>query len=732
MKSEIQMLEHFEVHKSQDESSSRDQETIKTTKIEKTSRVDTKKIFGQERFENLVSKKVSSINDVEDAVDQRNFIEQIKKMVPKSPFLYAPYFIDDLFNGMSSKELSEKHSVSTPVDLQNIVQKTLQLDGYRHTKNQRYDAHEMNLKNSTWKEKYQIFKDNCEYFQDELAQLLFYNMLSSYIVLIMMDHLKEGLSRKDIIANSRDLKNHFELFKIVDSSLKNKFESYFIESFEDNMNEVIDELVNEKILHKKYEKPNVLFGTLSIDKIREEIINELRYNPNIKSKGQIKANITMKNQSIRILRGIDVFDTAINELESEQIICQQYGSNKRNTSLVFLQDNYDKMQGKLDELDPSTIPFRGRNISPDDFIEELQYLDKGDFGDDDDQVTRIAGLVLVESAKLQPPHEKIEEFDFSIDLSNYNFSPDQLNAIKKLDFVINSNIFHCKVMLDDKLILEEYQKIKSNLPSGDQGMVITFEEIPTEMKEILQNDKSIQVIDKEGLKVWASITPTIPSRKNSVARIYFDPISNIENRLVKVNLINYESGLASVSLIPDMKEITVLIRSLEEIPLYDKHPMNFESFASRYVEFLNIIAKLSTFESFNRGLLETNMANISITNSTSLITADLDGDKVCLNLDKQSALDMFQCKCISWQEDKLNLCPHLIHLLDKIIREHSSLYLDDRWYDGSNPLRHALTSLIEHNISIVLDRLEIGVENEDTELYKKMKRFVFATQTRET
>ena len=63
------------------------------------------------------------------------------------------------------------------------------------------------------------------------------------------------------------------------------------------------------------------------------------------------------------------------------------------------------------ERKQSKIPFRGREISPDKFIEELLELEKGDLGDEDDQVTRLAGLVLAESAKLQTPHEDIKEFD---------------------------------------------------------------------------------------------------------------------------------------------------------------------------------------------------------------------------------------------------------------------------------------------------------------------------------
>ena len=62
-------------------------------------------------------------------------------------------------------------------------------------------------------------------------------------------------------------------------------------------------------------------------------------------------------------------------------------------------------------------------------------------------------MVLAESVKLQSPHEDIPGFDFSINIKNYNFRPEQLKAIAKLNFKINSDMFHCKVMIDEILTL---------------------------------------------------------------------------------------------------------------------------------------------------------------------------------------------------------------------------------------------------------------------------------------
>ena len=61
------------------------------------------------------------------------------------------------------------------------------------------------------------------------------------------------------------------------------------------------------------------------------------------------------------------------------------------------------------------------------------------------------------------------------------------------------------------------------------------------------------------------MTKTIPARVNSISKIYFDPLTNLENKLVLVNSVNYESGFASVNILPEMEEQNVLIKALEEI-----------------------------------------------------------------------------------------------------------------------------------------------------------------------
>ena len=180
--------------------------------------------------------------------------------------------------------------------------------------------------------------------------------------------------------------------------------------------------------------------------------------------------------------------------------------------------------------------------------------------------------MLAESVKIQAPHESIPQFDFSIDITNYHFRDEQIDAMRKLNFKISSNIFHYRVMLAETLTLAKYDDLRSSLPENEQGVVITFEKIPDNVQAKLDVDGIIQIINEEGMQIWVSVTPKIPARVGSVAKLHSDPISKLEKKLVKVNLLNYEDGLASVTVLPDNYEATVLSRSLEEVVLSETRP----------------------------------------------------------------------------------------------------------------------------------------------------------------
>ena len=484
---------------------------------------------------------------------------------------------------------------------------------------------------------------------------------------------------------------------------------------------ILDELIDGKILRKNTLDQNTLVGGLSIDKIKQKIINELKYNDGSQNESTIRTSTNEEFPSLRLIPGLGMWETAVTELANDEIIHLESKSHFKNSSIIFLNENYEKILQNLKHFDSSSLKFYGREISPEKFIYELTELEKGDFDDQDDQVTRIAGLVLAESVKLHATPEDIPQFDFITDITNYNFRDEQLKAMEKLDFKIKSNIIHCKVMLDEVLNLKKYNELKNALPVNDQGIVISFKKIPFNVKQILETDKSIQTIDEEGLKIWVSISSVIPSRKNSLAKLHFDPITKLEKKLVKINLMDYEDGLASVSILPEMNEVTVLARCLEEIPLFESKPSDFELYSKNYLDFLIILSTITTHENLFDGFFKNKFIEEPTGNETQL-EVKFDYNTVNLDLYSRKKHSAIKCNCIQYAENQLYLCSHLVSALDYMFRRF--LFAGESWPDSNN-IKNTLDVFTRKNIEIILDRLAVPEENGEIQDDSRLSDFVF-------
>lgn len=693
-------LDHIEDHKN--DSFLNKPPELSQTFDKKPSRVviDVTNFFGKTWFEEMISEKIKKITDIDELVHRRNFVEQAKKIISKNPFVYLPYFIDDLLRGEDSSKMLKKYYVSNLIDLKIIINDVLMFDRNRHHKRLYANAFEMNLKIPNWQNKYDTLQNNFDFFKNDLLELTFQNILRSFILITITDYVDTGISKQDIITNARSLKTHYDIFKFVDDPLKKSFEPYFKLNFENTVYNILDELVANKILKKKTGTPELFVGKLSIDKIKQSVVDELKYNDGSQNEYSIRTTIHEQYPSLRLIPGLGMWDTALDELSDEKIIHLKSGNTAHNSHILFLNEDYHRIQQNLHRFDDANIEFYGRKIAPEDFIDELLELEKGDFADKDDQVTRIAGLLLIESIPLQAPDKDTSDFDFTFDITNYKFRPEQQEAITKLNFQIHSNIFHCKVMLDEKLTIKKYHAIKNSLPRNEQGIVFTFTKIPQKVQEQLVQDKSIQIINKEGLKIWASTTLQIPSRKNSVAKLYFDPISKLEKTMCRVNLIDYENGLASISALPGMHESTVLVRSLEEISIEGHSLQEFELFSSKYFEFLQTLAKLSRPNDFSSGMFDTKIHKV--TKKTKHLTSIVfENHEVLLNLNEDFK-NMISCNCLKWLENNVQLCPHCVSALDHLSR---NLAVSDTWDKNNAKIKDVLENIVKGNVSIILDRL---------------------------
>ena len=583
---------HMEDHKS-DSFLSKPPESILSMNMKSNrTTIDVKNFFGEKQFEELIQDKIKDIENIDELVHRRNFVEQVKKIVSKNPFVYLPHFVDELLDGQNSTDLIQRYNIANSVNLQVIVKDILGFDRTRYRKNRYENAFVMHLKIPTWQDKYDILKDNFGFFRNELLEITFLNILRSFILVTVTDFIDGGISKQDIVIKARLLQTNYDIFKFVDPSLKKSFEIFFGTNFESMVQRILEELVTAKILRKKAPESELLIGKLSIDNIKQNIVRELKYDKGSQNEYQIRSVVEDNYPSLRLIPGIGIWETALNELENEKIIRPQLNNSNRS-KILFLNDDYERIQQSLDMVGTHIPKFYGRRISPEEFIDELLELNRGDFDDIDDQITRIAGLILAESVKLQPPRENLPEFDFATDITNYKFRHEQMAAITKLDFQINSNIFHCKVMLDEKLTLDQYNLLRHAIPENEQGIIITFKKIPENVTELLKIDKTIQIIDEEGLKIWVSVTLQIPARKNSIAKLHHDPVSKTEKKIAKIDLIDYETNLALVSILPTMQEIVVFTGSLEEISVSKYRPREFESHSKKYLDFLHKLSELS-------------------------------------------------------------------------------------------------------------------------------------------
>ena len=693
---------------------------------EKTSpRIDLKEIFSEEKFEKLVQLKMEEVLDDREKLKKQNFIEQIKKINQRNPFLYMPYFIKDFMNGISANDIECKYHIWHFMDHRNITHNILGFKENRYLSKKYNNAFELNLKNIYWKNKYQELEDNCRFFKNELEELIFKNVLQAGIIFLLMD---KQLDKDTILHEIRGLKDHYDLYHFVDDGLANRFNELLKVNLEKRIDDILFSLKKEDVIKRDTIGSRKLITTFSIDKIKKSIIKELKFEGQLRH-SVLKNSIIGQFPGLRLIPKFGVFETAWHELNDEKIIHIEYESSRRNDIVFFLHENFQKIDDSVKSINSANqiVPFKGRKISPEKFIDELLELDKGDFNDADDQVTRLAGLVLAESIKIQSPHEKIKEFDFTIDLKNYKFRPEQLNAISKLNFKINSEIMHVKVMINEVLNLKKYNELREKLPDNEQGVVITFQKIPLVVKKMLENDSTLQIVDKEGVKIWVSITTRIPARVNSISKIYVDPLSKLENKIVRVESVFYETGIALVSIIPEMKEVTVLARSLEEILFNEDSLISHNVLSKNYFSFLKTLSIVAP-DTFEDGLnipiksIEKKLVQNSQNGRMELIhdawIVEYDDVKVEVDLNQSKAHSIFKCSCYHMvnQEHSYTMCKHIVSSLNHITIQK---FLMDGWNSKTrNLIERAMISFLEMSVRSTAQKIAVDLDEKQLLIFK--------------
>ncbi|MBT4328132.1 MAG: C2H2-type zinc finger protein, partial [Candidatus Nitrosopelagicus sp.] len=395
--------------------------------------VNHEKFFDEEKFQELVDKKINSIENLDELIYRQNFVTILTDVYRKNPFCYLPYFIQFFMNGITVQQMISKFHFSNNVSYYDIVKKILDLKQKRFENQYCSNALELNLKIPNWSKIFESITDNSKFFEDELNELYFNSVIQARIFLFLTLH-HEYISKNELITFCNIEKENLKSFSFIDESLEKKFQKYFEDGFEKKIDDILSDFIFKRFVTKIGINEKKFKGTLSINDIKSTIQQKLKIHDSKLSFGRLKTLVSEKHPGLNLIPGLEIFGIALDEMKRENIVNLEVKSNWKNDYYVFLNEEFQKISSEIKSLDSKNIPFKGRKINPDQFISELLELEKGDFDDGDDQVTRMAGLVLAESVKLQSPHEEILDFDFTVDLQNYAFRPEQIEAIGKLDF----------------------------------------------------------------------------------------------------------------------------------------------------------------------------------------------------------------------------------------------------------------------------------------------------------
>lgn len=703
--------------------------TFTNTKTDTKPRDTIRKIFDERNSIDLEPLEI---------IDQEKFISIAEKVHLKYPLLFLPTFIDDFMNGVWTRELIVKYDINDYLDFNYLQNKILNFKGKRK-KQRSLIVFKDNYKQNNWKEQYDFLKQHCKIFANQF-QKIYNNDLLSAIIIFYLFEKNTAQYTKTIFENIKNIVDTY--IKIIpirdDENLVNAFLEFISELSIKQLDDLIANLKKQDYInYNAYEKQIQLY--FGIDELTIEILEFLKMHPDGVAHRRLQKHLITKNQILRLVPSVELIEGLILKMRQSNLIIVKQALGQRAQPFenqIFLQNNYTtKIESIKEEVQVQKRKFFGRTIDPDTFIEELLKLNKGDFQDTDDQVTRLAGLVLAESDMLMAPHEKLDIFDFAIDLSDYHFRPEQIEVMNEINFRITGNILHAKVMISETVTEEIIQQIKEKLPQGEQAIIFTFTEISLDILKLIPTDSSIQFIDKTGIQAWLKITNVLPSRSGWIVKIRY---GDHMNKLAKINSINYESGLASIIIIPTLEESNVFIGSLEELTIIKEDVDEFETFMDNYFQLLCSLANSSP-DLFYEGMcmnIEKTFTNkfefLKYTNPALFngIHPKYSDDQLKTNDIRYVVINNlhteinihngdFQCECKHHinEEHYYTLCPHVISAINHIcVIDPSDIVLKN---ERIKILQEKLEEFYNANIERVVDALHEMIDPKHAESFKK-------------
>lgn len=626
-----------------------------------------------------------------DLVLANSFVNMATTAYKKYPLLFLPTFIEDFFDGMYSSKIIKKYHMLSFNHFTSLVS-LLNLKSNRH-RDSDLGVREKNFQDIDQHRQYTFLSKHAKKLYIPLENLLNYNILQSLVSFSIIKHeYIAGANMHDRVIEAYNTVSK-KMPILSDISRKDSFEKYLDFDLTIKIHDIVKEL-DEQEYAIAYD------GDVSVtpeySKFLEYVHGLLNDEKRGISHSSLRRRVFDKFPLLRLAaNNVQIFQEILDKLEYDGIVIQKkaFWKYTPNNDQLFTAENYNTMIEAVNRQKVMTgrTKFFGRTITSDQFIYELTSLEQGDLDDLDDQVTRIAGLALSDEVVLRSPRDDMDKFDFLIDVSNYNFRSVQVEMMKKIDFQATSNIFHCKVMINDVVTTRIVNSLKKIIPEGEQAVIFTCKPVSQNVLEQTKSDRIVQIMDENSIRNWCSITPIIPCRRHSISRVMY---GDERGKIVLVVSLNYESGLAIVETIPNHVETTLPIGCLQEIDLRVSDPEDFEFASNSYLVFLTLLGSLC-----NNPLDHMNNAKIINVHSTKqdLLKStkpelfggphpDIEYDKFeskhiryvefdhlysTINMQKNLLNDSLKCTCSHHLNEEYyhTLCTHLISAIDHLCRD---------------------------------------------------------------
>ena len=528
---------------------------------------------------------------------------QLNKINCKFPFFHFKSFLEDYINGEHKSEIVEKYQLTSIKDIKEIV-KILQLPK-RKEKLKISDisdyARKTNMKNDH--DTYFEYIENYNLFKNKIDTIYFSNILKAKIILevIKGEDKKENLNQNKI-TKFNEFKFLNKIFYNTKSENSDELTFNQLESFfESNQDQMLKKILDYNIVRNEEDKLHIRNNS-SMREIEDLVISKITSEEKGLSFKQLSNTVLEQFIHFIHLPYFTILKNILVNFESESKVKIQEESNKKNgfsERHFFSSTHYEKQikfSKKAEKNQYLRKMFFGRqNVSGIEFVYELERLELGMLDDVDDQVTRIAGLILATNQKIMTSAKSNELFEISTDVMHYKPTPEEEKLMKNMDFVIKveTDVMHLKIMLGEKITKNLIETMTNfyNSPEGinSQIVIVSFKNNDDVLND-LPSDHSIQIVNKKQVVEWIDIVPIIPCRKGTVVKV----MSGVEIRTIgKILHMYYDTGTAVLEQVGTGKEITCMIGELEEFDLNDQRDDDYSLLHNNFFDFLNSLIKLS-------------------------------------------------------------------------------------------------------------------------------------------